>query len=101
MPFRAPHFLFLFALVTYSQNIAPLLDWRCAECHSEGASLVLNRFPFYSETTEDQVAIVNKMLGKVQGAPGEKPKMPPGNRPKLTSGQTALLQQWLDGGLAP
>lgn len=96
-----PIAFFLLALVTYSQNVAPILDWRCTECHAEGATLVLTRFPFYSETTEDQPTIVNRILAKVQGVGGAKPVMPPGNRPRLTPSQVATLQQWLDQGLAP
>ena len=96
----APIAFFLLALVTYSQNVAPILDWRCTECHAEGNSLVLTRFPFFSETTEDQPTIVNRILSKVQGIGADKARMPPGNRPKLTQTQVATIQQWLEQGLA-
>lgn len=90
-------FLFLAAL-TYRQDIAPILNTRCVECHSWGNSLNLSRFPFVSKMTEDQGAIVAMILGKSGGA---NPSMPPGNRPKLTAQQVSTIEQWRDEGLEP
>jgi len=90
--------LLLLALITYSQNVAPLLSLRCVECHASGSNLDLSRFPFPYDSAYDQSAIVQKILTKVDTA---KPQMPPGNRPKLTQSQIGTLQQWLAGGLAP
>jgi mono/diheme cytochrome c family protein len=88
--------LFLLALVTYTQDIFPILNTHCIECHSIGASLNLSRFPFLSKATEDQAAIVERIL--IRTAPGSA-TMPPGNRPKLTSDQADTIRQWRDEGL--
>lgn len=90
--------LFLLALITYYQNVAPILNLRCVECHASGSNLDLSRFPFGYDSAYDQPAIVQKILAKTDTA---KPAMPPGNRPKLTQSQLGTIQQWLAGGLAP
>ncbi len=99
MPQRVAHFLFLLALITYGQNVGPILDFRCVECHCAGnPRLDLSNFPFFSKFTENQAAIVTMILAKTGGAA---PAMPPGNRPKLTPGQLSIIEQWRDQGLAP
>jgi len=93
----ATAFLLLVGL-TYWQDIAPLLNRHCIECHGMGAALNLSRFPFLSPVTSDQPAIVARILEKV-GSPS--PLMPPGNRPKLTASEVLTIQQWRDEGLSP
>lgn len=84
-------------VVTYAQDIKPLLDGHCVECHHHGGhDPDLSGFPFRSKTNAEQDAIVGKMLGLVQGTPT---RMPPGNRTKLTAGQAATIQAWRDQGL--
>jgi mono/diheme cytochrome c family protein len=95
----AGQIVFLFAaVITYSQDVKPILDSNCIECHSPGASLDLSQFPFVSSTMPDQTTIVNAMLAKVNANP---PQMPPGNRPPLSSDDINTIQQWLNEGLAP
>ncbi len=92
--------LLLLALVTYSQNVGPILGLRCVECHGPGAGLDLSRFPFAHEDDTDQVTLVQRIINKTNG--GAAASMPPpGNRPKLTPSQVGMIQQWLAGGLAP
>ena len=95
---RAAFILYLLALITYGQDVKPLLDKHCVECHSSGNKLNLSHFPFLSTTVPDQPTIVGRMLSKVGSNP---PQMPPGNRPKLTQSEVRVLQQWRDAGLAP
>jgi len=90
-------FVFL-AVMTYHQNVAPILDKHCVECHSAGKSLDLSRFPFKWAAGNDQLQIVNLILAKTGGT---KPKMPPGNRPKLTANQLNVIEQWRNDGLNP
>jgi len=88
----------LLTLITYNENIAPLLRAHCVECHAYGSVLNLAVFPFISKFTEDQHVIVERILIRAGGA---NPTMPPGNRPKLTAGEVSLIQQWKDQGLEP
>ena len=98
MKLHAAHLFSLLLVITYRQDVAPILNLRCVECHSFGSILNLSSFPFYSEKTLDQRILVEWILAK---SGGNEPQMPPGNRPTLTSNQHALIQQWLDEGLAP
>ncbi len=93
---RTAYALFLLALVTYSQDIAPILNAHCIECHSFGASLNLARFPFLSKFTNHQPTIVERILIRTNAM---NPTMPPGHRPKLTSGEWGAIDQWRDQGL--
>jgi uncharacterized membrane protein len=95
---RALFFLVWAGMATYGLDVKPILDSHCVECHSAGNFLVLSRFPFFSEATGDQGAIVDKILAKVGSNP---PQMPPGNRPKLTGDEVSVIQQWREQGLAP
>jgi uncharacterized membrane protein len=85
----------------YETDIKPLLDEHCVECHHEGARRPnLSAFPFAMPpgSPNDQVAIVTKILAKVDVT---QPKMPPGPRPKLTADQVARISLWLEQGLNP
>ena len=91
-------FLALLSLaVTYTQQVKPILDAHCVECHSSRAELNLASFPFTGAPGE-QPAIVGRLLTKVGAKP---PVMPPGNRPKLTTSQVGVIRSWLEGGLLP
>ncbi len=95
---RAAFFMYLLAVITYSQDIKPLLGKHCVECHSKGNKLELSHFPFTSNTVPDQATIVDRVLAKVSATPAA---MPPGNRPKLTANQVSVIRQWREQGLAP
>jgi len=95
---RAGFAFLFFVAVTYWQDIAPILNSHCIECHARGASLNLSRFPFLSKFTEDQPTIVARIIEKTGAAA---PSMPPGNRPKLTAAQIDVLTQWQEQGLDP
>ena len=85
--------------VTYSQDVKPILDAHCIECH-DGVSHDpdLTTFPFSSATLPTQQAVADEILQKTGGA---SPEMPPGNRPKLSAGEVATIQQWRNGGMQP
>jgi hypothetical protein len=87
-----------FALLTYGNDVKPILDAHCIECHDSGADLNLTVFPFVSSSTTDQNAIVDDILGKVSASP---PQMPPGNRPKLSADDIGTIKQWQTDGLLP
>ena len=94
----APAFAGTFGL-TYSQDIKPILDNNCVECHHAGGrDPDLSQFPFQSKKLSGQQAIVQKIVD-VTG--GTSPKMPPGQRDKLTSSQVNTVSQWLGEGLQP
>jgi hypothetical protein len=95
---RTAFTLYLLAVITYSQNVKPILDLHCVECHTAGSILDLTSFPFTSNTILDQTKIVDKMLAKLDSIP---PQMPPGHRPKLSVSEVSTIQQWRDQGLAP
>ena len=88
----------LFVLATYVNDVKPILDNHCVECHSLGNRLNLSAFPFHFAETSDQTIIVDKMLSKVQSTP---PAMPPGNRPKLVAAEVSQVLEWRNGGLKP
>ena len=90
--------LFLFAVINFTQNVKPILDAHCVECHSAGSTLDLSHFPFACATTSDQRTIVDKMLSL---AGTDSPQMPPGNRPKLSVAEVGTLRHWREEGLAP
>lgn len=94
MPQRKAYALFLLALATYLQDVAPILNAHCIECHSVGASLILTRFPFVSTFSEDQNILVDRILVRVGNH-----SMPPGNRPKLTSAEIDVIYKWREQGL--
>lgn len=93
-----PIVFLLAAVITYSQDVKPILDSNCIECHTPGANLDLTQFPFTSTNLSGQTTIVNAMLAKVSANPVE---MPPGNRTPLSSDDINTIQQWLNDGLAP
>lgn len=85
--------------VTYGQNVKPILDANCIECHNAtNQDLSLQSFPFSSKTTSNQSIIVQDILSMLDANPA---KMPPGNRPKLPQDDITTIQDWLNGGLQP
>jgi uncharacterized membrane protein len=85
-----------FCTTTYTYDVKPILEKHCTECHDyNGHDPDLTSYPFYSEKLPDQKSIVEKMLEKTSVQ-----KMPPGNRPKLNQDQMAVIQRWMDDGLA-
>lgn len=81
--------------VTYQQDIKPILDRRCVECHD---SLThdpdLTDFPFQTEKSISQDQLVDRILKRVTGQ-----SMPPGNRPKVSQTDISKIQQWKNEGL--
>lgn len=84
--------------VTYTQDVKPLLDAHCVECHVAEADLDLSRYPFKSSDLTDMPSIVSRILERIEASP---PQMPPGNRPKLSAGEVNVIREWRDGGLLP
>lgn len=86
--------------VSYSQQIKPVLDAHCVECHSPGGRRpTLSGFPFVRDGVgDDQEEIVELMLRRVSGQGNV---MPPGARPPLSPANIALIREWLAGGLQP
>ena len=84
-----------FGAPTYTQDIKPILDKRCAECHdSLSHDPDLTSFPFPTEKYPDQNTVVSRILARTKAQ-----SMPPGNRPKLSQPEIDKIQQWKDGGL--
>ena len=85
--------------LTYAQDIKPILDNNCVECHpSGGRDPDLRQFPFQSKKLGGLDAIVTKDTEVTGGAT---PKMPPGQRDKLTSDQVNTISQWHSQGMKP
>jgi uncharacterized membrane protein len=86
---------------TYEEDVKPLLEGHCVECHhAGGARIDLTRFPFTMADGRvgDQEQIVRWILGKVDL---NAPTMPPGVRTKLTVAEVRLIADWLEQGLNP
>ncbi len=94
---RAALAFFALAVVTYTQDVSPILDSHCIECHGRHADLDLSQFPFVGGSN-NQPRIVDRMLARAGATP---PSMPPGNRPKLTASEVAVVRAWRTGGLKP
>jgi len=88
------------AAVTYTKDIAPLLNDRCAYCHHPGGSA-----PF-SLLTYDDVKRRATQIGEVTKRRYMPPwKADPDNGPfvgqhPLTEGEIAVVQQWIEQGAA-
>lgn len=96
---RRAFFLFvILAVITFKQDVQPILEKRCVECHSMGNDLNLSWFPFEHKESENQNWIVDKILTKVSAPPI---KMPPSPRPNLTAAQVKKIRDWKDQGLNP
>jgi len=95
---RKASFILLLTAVTYLNQIKPLLDTHCLECHSAGNFLDLSWYPFHSQTMSEQNQIVDTIIRRVQPGGGQ---MPPGNRPKLSFEEIATIQKWREEGLNP
>ncbi|WP_303311457.1 hypothetical protein [Hymenobacter sp. BT730] len=82
------------ALVTYSQNIQPLLARNCLSCHS--AALRTGNVNLEDYTELHQRASTGQLMGVVTHAPGfaQMPK----DGAKLSACDIALLQKWVDAG---
>lgn len=84
------------AVVTYLQDVKPILDRHCVECHTYGADLDVSGFPFVGAGTP--AGMLDRMIARASATPAS---MPPGNRPKLTSAEVNVLKAWRDGGMKP
>jgi hypothetical protein len=85
--------------LTYQDDVKPILDDNCVECHHAGGRLSnFAEFPFTSRTTTDQATIVGNIIAKVTAASR---RMPPGTRSPLSATQVQTLRDWLAGGLEP
>ncbi len=81
--------------VTYQQDIKPLLNRSCVECHdSLSHDPDLTDFPFPTEKSLSQEQLVDRILKRVNGQ-----SMPPGNRPRLSQSDINKIQQWKNEGL--
>lgn len=81
-------------LVTYSQNIQPLLARNCLSCHS--AALRTGNVNLEDYTELSQRAATGQLMGVVSHAPGYDPM--PKNGAKISACDIALLQKWVDAG---
>lgn len=85
--------------VTYSEDVKPILDNACVECHHTGGrSPDLSALPFVSARGEDEEAIVTRILNFVSET---EPRMPPGRRTKLTATQVNMIRTWQEQGRQP
>ena len=81
-------------LTTYTVDILPLVQAKCAPCHlpSKGG----NKGSF--ETFESAKRYAAEMLDRVMIAPGQRGFMPK-NHEKLADTEIALIKKWIDHGL--
>ncbi|WP_048825839.1 hypothetical protein [Hymenobacter sp. DG25B] len=82
------------ALVSYSQNIQPLLTRNCLSCHSAALRSGAVNLEDYTELS--QRAASGQLLGVVKHSPGylQMPK----DGAKLSACDIALLEKWVDAG---
>jgi hypothetical protein len=84
----------LLAGETYEKDIAPLINAKCAWCHSPDAAANRRRTPYLQsfELLKTNVAdSINEMNGN---------SMPPNNViPRIAAGDAALIQSWVNGGM--
>lgn len=88
--------------VTYSNDVKPILDGHCIECHHTGGHFPqLSQFPFVAPNnpSQEQIATQVSQISQPQG--GMAAKMPPGARTKLSVSEVAMIKKWLDQGLKP
>lgn len=86
--------------VTYYQHVAPILQAKCATCHTSGGIA-----PFALETVAEAQA--QAALIRIVTQSGDMPPWPPGplsprmqHERKLTASELLLLAAWVDGGAA-
>lgn len=86
---------------TYAQSIAPVLAAHCVKCHGpvrHEKGLRLDSLAALQKGTEEGPVVVagNSANSKlIEMISGEKPQMPRGSK-RLSAGEVALLQHWID-----
>jgi hypothetical protein len=84
----------LLAGETYEKDIAPLINAKCAWCHSPDAAANRRRTP-YLQTFELMRTRATDSISEMNGN-----SMPPNNViPRIAAGDAALLQAWVNGGM--
>ena len=81
--------------VTFSQDVAPLIESRCASCHGPGGSGADDALLTTAAGKADYAAIkgdISQIVSVVQRG-----KMPEGG-PRFTSAEVAVLQRWQQAG---
>lgn len=83
--------------ITYSGNIAPLLDYNCNSCHSTsdasalGGNIVLDQYSILVKYANN-----GSLLGSIQHKSGYEAM--PKSASKLTSCEIATVKAWIDNG---
>ncbi len=91
------------APVSFSREVAPLLDRTCVACHQPAklkGGLDLTSFRALSAGGKHGVVVVAKSPGTsrlIEQVRGPKPEMPPEGQP-LTAAEVALLERWIGEG---
>ncbi|XOV94720.1 MAG: hypothetical protein ACFHWX_08450 [Bacteroidota bacterium] len=84
-------------VVTYSNDVVPLLDFNCNGCHSHQSASALGD----NIVLDDYTLLINyvkndRLMGSVMHSKGYNPM--PKSGPKLTICEIETLQKWIDNG---
>ncbi len=87
--------------VTYAQDIAPLIEANCGECHREGGAA-----PFVLDSFEALEPLATASLASIEA--GTMPPWQPDpdcrtfeDERIMPAADVALFKEWIDGGMAP
>lgn len=70
----------------WAQNIAPLIEARCATCHAPGGVAASTPLTSYAEVFSRKGAVLNQIHAC---------KMPQASAPQLSAAERAAVQEWL------
>lgn len=82
------------AAVSYSKNVAPLLQQQCYSCH--GGASPSGGIAMGTYAADKVIAVNGKLYGSISFASGYSP-MPQG-APKMSTCQLATIKKWIDSG---
>lgn len=82
------------AVVSYSKNVAPLLQQQCYSCHSGGSPS--GNIAMGTYATDKAIAANGKLYGSISYAAGFSPM--PSGAPKMSTCQLAIIKKWIDAG---
>lgn len=81
-------------VISYNQDIKPIVDNRCIVCHAPGGVASFAPLTNYQEVS----ARIEAVLGRIQLPSSDPRAMPPGG-PQLPQNQINLFLAWRDEGL--
>lgn len=78
--------------VSYANNIRPVINAQCLDCHSRG----LTRYTFATHADVQTAALSGRLVASVSHQPGASPM--PKDGPKLDSCTIEKIIKWVDAG---